>query len=331
MKAKSNLFLALLTVLIIPQNTKGPVQVVSESSYRLFFYNVENLFDTKDDTLTDDREFLKGGAMHWTESRYRHKINSIYKVIAAAGEWNPPSIAGFCEIENKSVLESLVYDTWLSKYQYGIVIGKSKDPRGIRQGIIYRKDLMRLLFEDNIEPLNSGNFRSRMILYTKWLAGKDTFHLFLNHWPSRRRGVLAEEKAREAIMYALYNSIDSLDRISGGAAKIIIAGDFNCTPDDLVIKGMINLSSATGDGGEGTYRYRGKWEMIDQVIVSRSIFNSKKGIYTNADLLSIFRPGFLLQKDPAYPGLMPFPTYHGYNYQGGFSDHLPLILDLRIH
>ena len=330
MTARSNLRLVMFAVLMIPQNNTAPAQLVSERSFRFLFYNVENLFDTKDDTLTDDSEFLKGGDMHWTESRYRYKINSIYKVLAAAGEWDAPSLAGFCEVENKSVLQSLVYDTWLSKYQYGIVMGNSKDPRGIRQGIIYRKDLLKLLFKGNIEPENPGDFRSRMILYTKWQAGEDTIHLFLNHWPSRRRGVLAEERAREAILSSLYNSLDSLDRVSVGTAKIVIAGDFNCTPDDLNIKGMINLSSVLAEKGEGTYRYRGKWEMIDQVIVSPGIINSQKGVFTNADMLRIFRPDFLMQKDPAYPGFVPFPTYRGFSYKGGFSDHLPLILDLRI-
>jgi hypothetical protein len=324
---------------MMPYGSTSFAQEGAENPYRFVFYNVENLFDTKDDTLTDDNEFLPDGPMHWTETRYWKKINSIYKVLAAAGEWNPPALAGFCEIENRNVLQSLVYDTWLSKYQYGIVTGESKDPRGIRPGIIYRKDLMKLIYTGNIEPISPGEFRSRMILYTKWLIGGDTIHLFLNHWPSRRRGVLAEEKTRQAIKSVLGNSVDSLYERSEGSVKIIIAGDFNCSPDDLEInkickKGgspkLIDLSAPSAARGEGTFRYRGKWEMIDQVIISDGILNALSGIYTNADLLKIFKPDFLMQKDPGYPGFMPFPTYRGFSYQGGFSDHLPVIIDLKI-
>jgi hypothetical protein len=329
MTVRSTLKLALFVILIIRNFPSSFGQDGSGESYRFIFYNVENLFDTKDDSLTDDNEFLPDGSMHWTESRYRKKINSVYKVLAAAGEWDPPALAGFCEIENKNVLRSLVYDTWLSKYPYGIVTGESRDPRGIRPGIIYRKDRLKLLYTRSIEPNTSGEFRSRMILYTKWLIGEDTIHLYLNHWPSRRRGVLAEEKTRESVMMALGNSLDSLFRRSESSSKIIIAGDLNCTPDDLKINGMINLSSTAAEKGEGTYRYRGKWEMIDQVIVSRGIVDSVKGIYTNSDLLKIFKPDFLMQKDPVYPGDTPFPTYRGFSYQGGFSDHLPLIIDLK--
>jgi hypothetical protein len=45
--------------------------------------------------------------------------------------------------------------------------------------------------------------------------------------------------------------------------------------------------------------------------------------------LVIFRPGFLLKNDPKYPGVTPFSTYRGYRYQGGISDHLPVLLDLK--
>ena len=34
------------------------------------FYNLENLFDTVDDTLINDEEFLPSGARAWTEERY---------------------------------------------------------------------------------------------------------------------------------------------------------------------------------------------------------------------------------------------------------------------
>ena len=39
---------------------------------------------------------------------------------------------------------------------------------------------------------------------------------------------------------------------------------------------------------------------------------------------------FLLKKDPVYPGMSPYSTWYGYRYQGGFSDHLPVLLDLEV-
>jgi hypothetical protein len=74
----------------------------------------------------------------------------------------------------------------------------------------------------------------------------------------------------------------------------------------------------------------GTWELIDQVIVSGDLINCSKGLYTDPGMLSIFKPGFLLKSDSKYPGLSPFSTYLGYRYQGGFSDHLPVLLELKV-
>jgi hypothetical protein len=80
----------------------------SSASVRLMFYNVENLFDTYDDPVKDDDEFLPAGLRRWNQTRYKKKLNSIYKTITAAGEWNPPALVGLCEIENRKVLEDLL-------------------------------------------------------------------------------------------------------------------------------------------------------------------------------------------------------------------------------
>jgi endonuclease/exonuclease/phosphatase family metal-dependent hydrolase len=136
------------------------------------------------------------------------------------------------------------------------------------------------------------------------------------------------------------NKVDSLRQRSSGRAKIVIMGDFNCTPDDQEMKiltipnnltdNMINLSERISKSGVGTYRYMGTWEMIDQVLVSELFLSTVKGLYTNEKLLSIFKPDFLLKKDSKYPGYSPLSTYRGYKYQGGYSDHLPVLLDLNI-
>ena len=39
---------------------------------------------------------------------------------------------------------------------------------------------------------------------------------------------------------------------------------------------------------------------------------------------------FLLEEDKKHGGDKPYRTYNGMKYQGGFSDHLPIALDLQI-
>jgi predicted extracellular nuclease len=305
------------------------------------FYNVENLFDTVDDTLTDDNEFLPDGLMRWTPGRYDKKINSIYKTIIAAGEWEPPDIVAFCEIENRKVLEDLIYGTNLSKFNYRIIHEESPDRRGIDVCLIFRnKSITPVYYSYLIPPeIDRKDFNSRSVLYAKLLIETDTVHLFVNHWPSRRGGVLAGENFRLQISSMVREKADSIFK-SNHSSKIIIVGDFNSSPDDEAIqtlisshdslKYLVNLSGFLNLKFPGTYRYMGTWEMIDQVIVSDGLLSGRTGVFTEKDQLRIFNPGFLLIKDPKYPGSCPFATYRGYKYQGGFSDHLPVLLDLKI-
>jgi hypothetical protein len=330
-----------LTLLFLISN-KIISQGTESSSIRMMFYNVENFFDIYDDSLRDDNDFLPDGAMHWNYARYKSKLISIYKVITAAGEWSPPALIGFCEVEKRSVLEDLITDTYLSKYDYGIVHEESPDARGIDVCLIYRKDLLNLLDYKYILPDDQGTreARTRSVLYSRWLISNDTVHLFLNHWPSRRGGVLPGEATRWKISEMLNDKVDSLMKNTRRRARIIIAGDFNCSPEDETIlnllkhdrdsPGLINLSERYSLKGEGSYRYMGTWEMLDQVIVSDWLVNCDKGINTSPVLFRIFRPDFLLRKDSKYPGMSPFSTYLGYRYQGGYSDHLPVLLDLRL-
>jgi len=329
--------LSLLLLIFI----EGYSQEVSAPPVRIMFYNVENLFDTFNDTLTEDDEFLPYGLRRWNSGRYYAKISSVFKTITAAGEWDPPDLIGLCEVENRKVLEDLIYGTNLSKYDYAILHSDSPDPRGIDVCLVYRKDVVTVTSYRFMIPAVTGldRFTSRSVLYAKCLIMGDTLHLFVNHWPSRRGGVLAGESQRLLIAELVKARADSIASLSGGKAKIIMMGDFNSTPDDNVISQlagrygsgltMVNLA-ADKPPQEGSYRYMGTWELIDQILVSEDLLNYNKGLFTDRDMFTIFRPDFLLIKDPAYPGQSPFSTYSGYRYRGGYSDHLPVLLDLKV-
>lgn len=340
----SGCFFSLLNsvLLLLAVSLKGHAQKNDAAFIRLMFYNTENLFDTSDDTLKDDNDFLPEGVMRWNYLRYNKKISDLYKTIAAAGEWNMPAFIALCEVENKKVLEDLLRNTYLSKYDYQIIHEESSDERGIDVCMIYRKECAEVLQFSYRIPAGTGaeEFRSRSVLLASMLIQGDTLHLIVNHWPSRRGGALAGEDLRMKIAGFVKGLCDSIGMASNGRAKIIICGDFNATPDDIVIKllsdmdspgiALINLSENAAEKGEGSYRYKGIWEMIDQVIVSESLLNSESGLFTAPDKFRIFSPDFLLEKDPVYPGFSPYATYRGYRYHGGFSDHLPVMIDLQV-
>ena len=78
--------------------------IQGQTTFRVMFYNVENLFDTTDNPHTSDEEFTPTGSRHWTPKRYYHKTLQIARVITAAGEWSTPALIGLCEVENDSAL-----------------------------------------------------------------------------------------------------------------------------------------------------------------------------------------------------------------------------------
>ena len=180
--------------------TASALQVKGQD-FTVMFYNVENLFDTSDDTTRDDNEFLPEGSRRWTEKRYWQKINALSRVIAAAGGWELPALVGLCEVENEDVVKDLVYGSILSGGGYGVVHRESPDSRGIDPALLYRRDLIKVVdCRSWVPEVNEDEvFESRNLLYVKALVDFDTLHIIICHWPSRRGGVLAAEGIRERI------------------------------------------------------------------------------------------------------------------------------------
>lgn len=50
-----------------------------QTDFRVMSYNVENLFDTKDDPLTADNDFLPSGNRHWTPDGFTINYNNWQK------------------------------------------------------------------------------------------------------------------------------------------------------------------------------------------------------------------------------------------------------------
>jgi hypothetical protein len=308
------------------------------------FYNVENLFDTQNDPEKNDEEFLPDGNRRWTNTRFLQKINHISQVIVAAGEGDYPSVIGLSEIENQDVLESLLFHTSLGKLDYQVIHKESPDNRGIDVAFLYRKTRFKPLFFEAVPVKNTKDdkFKTRDILYVKGLIGSDTIHFFVNHWPSKSGGIGATKPLRALAASTLRLKTDSLLNLNKNC-NIIIMGDFNDTPSDVSVKDVLgakspneinssnalyNLAIPLAIKGKGTNKFQGKWSLIDQIIVSGNLLNGNR-LKTSTGLFQIFSPDFLLENDETYLGKKPFRTYSGFKYNGGFSDHLPVLLDLK--
>lgn len=343
--------LCFLLVLLSPltsysqSKSKGELDGL-RADYRILFYNVENLFDTKDDSLKNDAEFLPQGAKYWTWKKYQDKCAKIAKTIIAVGGWELPEIVGLCEIENRKTLNGILYSTPLKKANYRIIHQESPDHRGIDVALFYQPDRFFPIDTAFLELTynKSSQSTTREVLYVKGATHTDdTLHLFVNHWPSRWGGQLESEYKRISAALLLRSKIDSIFQVNT-KAKIIIMGDFNDYPDnkslsetlkskdpgkEIINNELYNLATTLKKQNSiGSYKYKGIWGMLDQFIVSGALINPNGVLHTQASNMFIFAPDYLLENDNSYKGIRPYRTYVGYTYHGGFSDHLPVYLDL---
>lgn len=332
------------TYFIFPASAQGLPSPSDNGTVKIMFYNVENYFDTVDNPSTNDEEFTPNGYKHWTFWRYRQKQLKIARVINTIGKWDFPVIVGMSEVENRQVLEALIKYTPLSTANYQIIQKESPDRRGIDVAMFYIKEKFQPIDTSFIfiKFPNDPDKRTRDILYVKGILNKiDTLNIFVDHWPSRYGGQKESEPNRTFVAHVLRKKVDSIFQKTP-KAKIIIMGDFNDEPFNKSISQVLKASDKTTNVtdtilidlmnflDQGTYKYKFEWNMLDQFIISGNLFHAKTGYTCDTKSAGIFRPDWLMEEDKTYPGSKPFRTYLGPRYNGGYSDHLPVYLNLTL-
>jgi len=333
-----------LFLLLLHSNLYGQGDV-ARNEFTFMFYNTENLFDTENDSLTNDEEFTPYANRHWNQARLHSKAERLAKVVLAAGKWNAPVAIGLCEVEDLNVLALLTRNEPLARFHYKIVHKDSPDSRGIDVALLYRPEFFRP-FDYQAIPVTDAkdkSFKTRdILLISGVLNGCDTLHIFVNHWPSRYGGIMETLRYRGLAAETLKRSVQNLfDRYPN--AKVICMGDFNDTPtddslakilgakesDNLDLNGeLINLSSGWNSDEIQTIKSKFSWEVFDQFIVS-DYFLQRNNCF-DFQKAEIFKAGFLLEPDSKYGGVKPKRTYVGFKYQEGFSDHLPVLLRVQL-
>ena len=320
---KRFLILLLFPFLVIAQTDK---KSVSDENIFVMFYNVENLFDTINSVTTSDSEFLPDGKKQWNTYRYNYKLNQLAKVFSSImqDENNDKmlDIIGLCEVENKLVIDDLLQKPIFNNHNYTIIHQDSPDGRGIDCALLF-DNKFQLLKHDFIRIDNPDSNRStRDIVYAKLKFKNEVINIFVNHWPSRWGG---QEETNHKRVFVAKVLKDYINLNTSEDEYTLIMGDFNDYPSNeslsevLVNNDLINLMSTDLVFGSGSYNYRGNWNWLDQIIVSKSFMNS------NMQLLygGAFQKDFMLyanKKGEIYPSR----SFGGNNWYGGFSDHLPI-------
>ena len=337
-------YIAFLILIFFTLNCAGQKP---DQEFTVVFYNVENLFDTEDEPVKEDDEFTPGSNLAWNQEKYQKKLNDLARVLSSVNTEELPEIIGLSEVENNKVLDDLILTEQLKNGRYSVVHFESPDTRGMDVALIYRPDEFNA--EDSkaipvVFPFDTTE-STRDILYVKGKTkDNETVHFFVNHWKSRSEGVQETEGRRIYTAVTLRKEIDLIMNREPDA-KIIIMGDLNDEPTNRSVHEMLSANNKRKNasprelynlmydmhntGNTGSYFYRGNWNMLDNLIISRPLLSDKSGYHTDFDGGKIFRQEWMLYKDEKYNESVPNRTYGGPQYYGGISDHFPIYVTLR--
>ena len=339
------LFLPILFLLLVitVSFAQKPIKIV--------FYNVENLFDTINDPEIRDDEFTPQGPKKWNTAKYKKKLSNLERVFydIASIDKDFPVAIGLAEIENRNVLEDIVTCPKLAPANYRIVHYDSPDARGVDVAMLYRPDIFKLQGSEAVKTVipERPTFKTRDIL-TAWgtIDGEPVYFMVI-HWPSRLGGKEQSEYLRVAVAKQMHAIADSVMRADDDT-RVIIMGDFNDDPTDksmaqaLGAKGRIkdlkegdlfNPFTEMLKAGYGTLAYGDAWNIFDNIIVSANMVLDDDGLLLEKAPKAkfygnIFKQSYMVQKEGQYKGY-PLRTYIGNNFQGGFSDHFPVYINIK--
>ena len=356
---------ALLTVLLAALLTAAaPGRLMAQTSpsaearphrLRIAELNCENLFDTLHTEGHEDHEFLPQSERQWDTRRYRRKLSMLAREIVSLCSTEPVDILALTEVESDTALRDLTQRTRLSALNYKYIMTHGSDRRGINVALLYREGSLRPLSTRSLSWQQRAGiaYPTRDALHVSGLVRSgDTVNIIVCHLPSQY-GKKKSRQLRSTIAAALRKYTDSISAASTRPC-IVIIGDMNTTPGSRTMQRdlgaqmiadpcfspsagraptLYNISCLRADptSPRGTYRYRGHWDMLDQCVVSSDMLNQANSLHVAGPTpVSIVSHAFLMEDDRQYGGQKPWRTFLGPMYHGGFSDHLPIVVEFEL-
>ena len=351
MKKILTVFAALILLVTAAQAQKKP------QNHVIGFYNLENLFDIYNDPVKNDEEFLPEGKNKWTEAKYRKKVQNMAKVIRSMKEENGVwhTLLGVSEIENRLVLEDLVWDEQIREANYQIIHYDGPDRRGVDVALLYKPEVFAFLDSESIPFTFEGSsidwiqskeerdyFRTRDILMVHGLIDGEHFAIYVAHLPSRAGGKKGGNQLRDRGGEIMYNHAMEMQKKYPGI-KIVCMGDMNDNPTDPsmaeYLHGREFMEEVTDTdffspftsmlkAGFGSLAYQGVWSIYDLLLVNNALAHPQDGTFGLLQLHKkgyygrVYNPKFLTNQSGQYKGT-PFRTFSNGAFIGGYSDHYP--------
>ncbi|MEN8884771.1 MAG: endonuclease, partial [Winogradskyella sp.] len=210
----------------------------NDETHTIAFYNIENLFDIKNDPSVNDKDFLPTSTKRWTRKRYEKKLLKIGSVISKIGDEHKkkaPIIVGLAEVENHNVLSDLIISENLKEEAYRFIHFDSPDERGIDVALLYKDEFFEVTnaetFSVYLQKESGEQDYTRDILLVQGLLNNEQVSIIVNHWSSRREGVKETEVKRLAAARVVNKIIKNLKN-EDSTTKFIVMGDFNDNPNN---------------------------------------------------------------------------------------------------
>jgi endonuclease/exonuclease/phosphatase family metal-dependent hydrolase len=275
---------------------------------RIGTYNVENLFDDIRQG-GEYREYIPGNNHGWTSAMAKKKLSNIAYAISEMDV----DVVGIQEIENRSLLADLANKTGFAYYDFA---GSKGAPSGV--GLLSKYPIK---FSKSI---TASQPKIRPSLHVKLDVNGDLLDIIVVHWPSLKNSNDFRESAAKMI-----------DKVMSGISEGIVMGDFNdpISPESVASKAWAPLETYSGwfDAWMDTYPrwshdFFGDKKALDRMLLSEGLFDGVGLDYVCGSFGALYEKPFL--KDGIPHRWEITNRGKGKHIGKGYSDHLPLVLEL---
>lgn len=315
-------------------------------SIHLLSYNVENLFDDRDDgTEYDDYD---PGSDSWSTSLYHAKLQNISQAIEKSVKGGP-DVCLLQEIESQKALDDL-NNGYLNTlgYRYTFVAPRGNSATSV--SVLSRLPIIGI----HVHRVDAG-ISMRPVLEVELAVGDSSITILNNHWKSKSGGAEETEKYRIESASLIRSRIIGIIE-QNPSAFILVSGDLNervdeyreidrvyqtaLLPDEegvpahfsaksIFVTSAINDAGLDGERlvlyspwwdseGLGSYLFHGLWERIDHFMIYDG---NGAGNGLDISSFSVAALEFLLREDDT-------PRRWSSLSATGYSDHLPLLLTI---
>lgn len=310
-----------------------------ESDSLIMFYNVENLFPP-DKKSTHFLDPTNSGLRNWDDKRYENKVKKIGHVFELVEEEYQilPLLIGLAEISTDIVLTDIISQS-IFENNYKYVHFESMDERGVDVALLYDARKVEILHSEPIsfifefdDPSFSSFDTTRDVLFCKVKIFDKIYNVYVVHLPSKRDKD-ANKPKREYILNSIKEKI--LEEHKENLEPVIVLGDFNENADDDLIKNFVSngenqvlnnpFSELFTEKQFSTFHHS-EGLLFDQILLSKEFFTSDNQL--NFQKAIVFNHLKLGSWDRKFQGI-PFRTYAGTRYLGGYSDHFPVLVKFK--